>query len=132
VRTVPALSPEEVVARSRAAVAGQVVVASDRFAPVATDPGAALVAAARRARPEARCYGSATLSDLVFFRDCPSLKVGPGASERSHRPDERVAEEEILAGAAFYERLLLELAVEARAGRLAAAGAPPAIAAEAS
>jgi acetylornithine deacetylase len=126
VRTVPALPPAEVVARVRAAVAGHVVVASERFAPVGTDPGAPLVAAARRARPAARLYGSATLSDLVFFRGCPALKVGPGVSERSHRPDERVGEAEILEGARFYGALLGELAVETRAGRLGAGTDEPA------
>jgi acetylornithine deacetylase len=118
VRTVPALPPAEVVARVRAAVSGHVVVASERFAPVGTDPRSPLVVAARRARPGARLYGSATLSDLVFFRGCPALKAGPGASERSHRPDERVAEAEIVEGVRFYGALLAELAVEARAGRL--------------
>ncbi len=54
------------------------------------------------------------------------MKVGPGRSERSHRADEYVLEAELEAGAAFYVRLLEELAVEARAGRLAPAAAPAA------
>ncbi len=83
-------------------------------------PAASLVAAALRARPAARLYGSATLSDLVFFRGLPAVKVGPGRSERSHRADEFVLETELVEGAAFYERLLLELAEEARGGRLVA------------
>ena len=62
------------------------------------------------ARPAARLYGSATLSDLTFFRGIPAVKVGPGESERSHRPDEFVFEQEIVDGAQFYERLLTELA----------------------
>lgn len=109
-RTVPAESPAELLARLRGAVASELVVLSDRLVPVATDPGSALIAAARRARPEARLYGSATLSDLTFFRGIPAVKVGPGQSERSHRPDEFVFEQEIVDGAEFYERLLIELA----------------------
>ncbi|MEO8197193.1 MAG: M20/M25/M40 family metallo-hydrolase [Thermoanaerobaculia bacterium] len=109
-RTVPAEPPAALLARLRAAVESEVVVLSDRLVPVATDPESALVAAALRARPMARLYGSATLSDLTFFRGIPALKVGPGQSERSHRPDEFVLEDEIVAGAEFYERLLLELA----------------------
>jgi acetylornithine deacetylase len=109
-RTVPAEPPEALLARLRGAVEGELVVLSDRLVPVATDASSALVAAALRARPGARCYGSATLSDLTFFRGIPALKVGPGESERSHRPDEFVLEQEIVDGAAFYERLLLELA----------------------
>ena len=111
-RTVPAEAPEALLARLRAVVESELVVLSDRLVPVATDASSALVAAALRARPEARLYGSATLSDLTFFRGIPALKVGPGESERSHRPDEFVHEDEIVAGAQFYERLLLELAAE--------------------
>ncbi len=109
-RTVPIETAEALLARLRAVVSGELVVLSDRLVPVATDPDSALVAAARRARPEARLYGSATLSDLTFFRGIPALKVGPGASARSHRPDEFVLEQEIVDGAQFYERLLLEVA----------------------
>ena len=109
-RTVPVEPPAELLERLRAAVESELVVLSDRLVPVATDASSALVSAALRARPEARLYGSATLSDLTFFRGIPALKVGPGESERSHRPDEFVFEQEIVDGAAFYERLLLELA----------------------
>ena len=109
-RTVPAEPPAALLERLRAAVASEVVVLSDRLVPVATDPESALVAAALRARPDARLYGSATLSDLTFFRGMPAVKVGPGESERSHRPDEFVFEQEIVDGAAFYERLLDEIA----------------------
>jgi acetylornithine deacetylase len=119
-RTVPAEAPEALVGRLAEAVSGELRVVSDRFRPLATDPAAPLVAAALRARPAARLYGSATLSDLVFFRGLPAVKVGPGRSERSHRADEFVLETELAEGAAFYERLLLELAEAARAGRLVA------------
>ena len=111
-RTVPAEAPEALLARLRAVVESELVVLSDRLVPVATDASSALVAAALRARPEAQLYGSATLSDLTFFRGVPAVKVGPGRSERSHRPDEFVLEDEIVAGAQFYEQLLLELAAE--------------------
>ena len=111
-RTVPAEPPEALLARLRAVVESELVVLSDRLVPVATDASSALVAAALRARPEAQLYGSATLSDLTFFRGVPAVKVGPGRSERSHRPDEFVLEDEIVAGAQFYEQLLLELAAE--------------------
>jgi acetylornithine deacetylase len=111
-RTVPAEPPEALLARLRAVVESELVVLSDRLVPVATDASSALVAAALRARPEAQLYGSATLSDLTFFRGIAAVKVGPGRSERSHRPDEFVFEDEIVAGAQFYEQLLLELAAE--------------------
>lgn len=114
-RTVPVEPPEALRARLAAVVEGELVVLSDRLRPVATAANAELVAAARRARPEARLYGSATLSDMTFFAGTPAIKVGPGESERSHRPDEFVTVAELLAGASFYERLLAELAVAAAA-----------------
>lgn len=108
-RTVPAESPEALRARLARVVESRLVVVSDRLKPVATDPKAALVVAARRARPEAAIYGSATMSDMAFFRDVPAIKVGPGESSRSHRPDEFVTVAELEEGAAFYDRLLREL-----------------------
>ena len=35
------------------------------------------------------CYGSNTLSDQVFFT-CPSVKIGPGDTNRSHKADEYI------------------------------------------
>ncbi len=61
------------------------------------------------ARPAARLYGSPTLSDWVYFRDYETIKAGPGDSDRSHRPDEYVTEEELAAGARFYAELLRAL-----------------------
>lgn len=112
-RTVPAESSEALRSRLAAVVEGELVVRSDRLHPVATAADAALVAAARRARPEAELYGSATLSDMTLFAGTPAVKVGPGDSRRSHRADEFVTVAELEAGAAFYERLLAELAVTA-------------------
>lgn len=53
----------------------------------------------------ATCFGSPTLSDQALLR-CPSLKVGPGHSGRSHTADEFLYLHELDAGITFYERLL--------------------------
>ncbi|HEY0515100.1 MAG TPA: M20/M25/M40 family metallo-hydrolase [Thermoanaerobaculia bacterium] len=106
VRTTPALEPGEVLERIRGVVTGEVRVLSDRLRPRETPETAPLVAAAREARPEARLFGSAALSDMVFLQGIPAIKCGPGRSERSHTPDEFVLESEILAGARFYARLV--------------------------
>jgi len=106
VRTTPSLSLDEIVARVRRAVQGEVRVLSDRLLPRETPADAPLVDAARSARPEARLFGSATLSDMVFLNGTPAVKCGPGKTERSHTPDEYVLESEILAGARFYTRLV--------------------------
>ena len=52
-------------------------------------------------------FGSPTLSDQVHF-DCPSLKIGPGRSERSHQADEFVFLKEIEEGIRIYIELLEE------------------------
>jgi acetylornithine deacetylase len=122
VRTTPALVAAEVVARIRQAVSGEVRVLSDRLVPRETAAGAAVVEAARRVRPEARLYGSATLSDMVFMADIPAVKCGPGESERSHTADEFVWESEVIAGARFYSRLVGSFA-ELQAGMAAGAAA---------
>jgi acetylornithine deacetylase len=119
VRTTPALPAAEVVARLRRSLGGELRVLSDRLQPRETTPAAAVVEAARRVRPEARLYGSATLSDLVFMDGIPAVKCGPGRSERSHTADEYVLEAEVIDGARFYTRLIGSFA-EVQAERAAA------------
>ncbi|MFL6259581.1 MAG: M20/M25/M40 family metallo-hydrolase [Thermoanaerobaculia bacterium] len=106
VRTTPGLHGRGLVERLEAAVAGEVRVLSERLKPRETSEASPLVDAAREARPEARLFGSSTLSDLVFMEGIPALKCGPGRTERSHTPDEYVLESEILDGARFYTRLV--------------------------
>lgn len=106
VRTTPALDRREIVERIGKVVESEVRVLSDRLLPRETPEESALVAAVLRARPQARLFGSATLSDLVFMDGIPAIKCGPGRTERSHTPDEFVLEEEVLDGARFYTRLV--------------------------
>lgn len=106
VRTTPAASHAAVVAAVRRQVAGEVRVLSDRLVPRETAADSYLAAAALRARPEARLFGSPTLSDMVFVDGVPAIKVGPGSSERSHTADEWVGEEEIVAAVGFYTGLV--------------------------
>jgi acetylornithine deacetylase len=105
-RTVPGVAPEELTARVRRAVKSRVRVHSDRLRPTECPSDAAILAAARAARPEARVTGSRTMSDMVFFEGAPAIKCGPGESDRSHRPDEYVLEREVALGARFYVRLI--------------------------
>ncbi|WP_378172300.1 M20 family metallo-hydrolase [Aquimarina sp. SS2-1] len=50
-------------------------------------------------------YGSPTLSDQSVL-SCPSLKLGPGDSTRSHSADEFIYVEEIKEGVALYIKIL--------------------------
>lgn len=53
-------------------------------------------------------YGSPTLSDQANL-SCPSLKLGPGDSLRSHTADEFIYEKEIFEGIELYIKILKEI-----------------------
>jgi len=55
-----------------------------------------------------KTYGSPTLSDQAAL-SCPSLKLGPGDSTRSHTADEFIYTHEIEEGIAFYIALLKQI-----------------------
>ncbi len=112
-RTVPTTPHGELAERLAKVVAGELVATSVRLEPRACPEDAMVLAAARAARPGARVYGSPTMSDLVFMKDWPAIKCGPGLSARSHRADEFVLESEILDGVLFYSRLIDEMALRA-------------------
>jgi acetylornithine deacetylase len=124
VRTTPAASHQEVAARIQEVVGrSQVHVLSDRLVPRETPEGSPLVQAALRAHPEARLYGSPTLSDLVFVEGAPAIKCGPGQSARSHTADEYVLEGEVAAGVGFYAALIRQVAATQRGSAPAGAEA---------
>lgn len=105
VRTTPAVSHAELVRRIRAALRCEVHVHSERLAPLETAACEAIVQAAVAASglpPR----GSPTMSDMVFLRGVPSVKIGPGESARSHTPDEFIRPYELEQGADVYERLV--------------------------
>ncbi|WP_224491161.1 M20 family metallo-hydrolase [Robertkochia flava] len=58
-----------------------------------------------------KTYGSPTLSDQAVL-SCPSLKMGPGDSTRSHSADEFIYVDEILEGIDIYARLLEKVVME--------------------
>ena len=109
IRTTPAYAHGEVIAAVRAAVAAEVEVISDRLVPTETPAGSSLLAALRRVRPEVQPFASPTCSDWVFLRGLDAVKLGPGDSRQSHRPDERIALDEVGRAAALYAELATEV-----------------------
>jgi len=105
VRSTPAWTHEEIAVRLQESLLSRVVVTSRRLVPCETPTGSRVLAAARRARPEAACFGSPTCSDWVFLRDTDAIKCGPGTSRRSHTPDEYVDLPEVTAARAFYAKV---------------------------
>lgn len=106
IRTTPDYSADEIVALVRATAKGDVFVRSARLESVETDPNHPIVKAALAANPHAKTYGSPTLSDWVFLKGVPTVKVGPGDSRRSHTPDEYLEVGELEAGVLLYETLI--------------------------
>jgi acetylornithine deacetylase len=90
IRTTPAYTHDEITAQVAARVESAVHVHSGRIIPVATPPDARIVQACRAALPTAEPFGSPTASDWIELPDLPVVKIGPGQSERSHTPQERI------------------------------------------
>jgi len=105
VRTVPGRSNEEVTTLLRDALASELTPRSGRYRPRATDESDAIVASARAANPEGVLTGSPTASDWAFI-DCPAVKMGPGDSSLSHRPDESIEADELVRAVGCFERLV--------------------------
>lgn len=71
-----------------------------------TPPGSPLLKALEQADFET--YVSPTTSDWMRL-NCPAIKMGPGDSSRSHRPDEYVTKDEIISGIDGYIRFVNNL-----------------------
>lgn len=108
IRSTPAWTHEALGAELRKALGSEVVVTSERLVPCETPAGSALLAAALRARPAAKTFGSPTCSDWVFVRNADAIKCGPGTSRRSHTADEYVDLPEVSGARAFYTLLVKE------------------------
>ncbi len=106
IRSTPDWTHEELAEELRSRLTSDVIVTSRRLVPCETPDNSRLLATARRIRPEARQFGSPTCSDWVFFRECDTIKCGPGTSRRSHTPDEYVDIPEVTAARAFYGELV--------------------------
>lgn len=80
----------------------EVVIHSDRYLPKWTHPQHPIVTAALKAAKKEAPTSSATTSDWAFLKDIPAVKVGPGDTFRSHRPDEYLLLSELTQGIDFY------------------------------
>ncbi len=101
-RTTPNLDHAAVTAQITAQLESEVTVHSDRYLPVATDESEPIVHAALAAANRPVGIGSVTTSDWAFLKGIPAVKIGPGDTQRSHRPNEYLLISELEAGARFY------------------------------
>ncbi|WP_373511634.1 M20 family metallo-hydrolase [Persicitalea sp.] len=106
VRVTEQYTLEEVVDIVQANIQSEVDARSVRLRPSSIPTDHAIVQAG--VRLGRNTYGSPTTSDQALL-DCPSLKMGPGDSGRSHTADEFIYLQEIEAGIAQYVRMLEEI-----------------------
>lgn len=102
VRYTPSYAAAELVERFAAVMRSKLRVRSERLRPVETDADSAIARALRTASPAIQFFGSPTMSDWVYLRDVPAIKIGPGDSERSHTPDEWVALDHVRRAVTLY------------------------------
>ena len=103
VRTVPEYSTEQILEIIRDNVRAEIKPRSTRLHPSQIDKEHLIVKAAEKLNIET--FGSSTLSDQALLK-IPSVKIGPGKSERSHTADEFVYIKEIEEGLKIYKKLL--------------------------
>lgn len=103
-RTTPNLQHEELAERIAGELESEVKIHSTRYRPKATDAFEPIAQAALSAGRGKIFVGSATTSDWAFLGDIPTVKVGPGDTHRSHRPNEFITAKELQEGVVFYQQ----------------------------
>lgn len=106
VRTIPEYTTDQVLEIIRDNVKAEVKPRSLRLQPSQIDKEHIIVKAAEKLGIET--FGSSTLSDQALLK-IPSVKIGPGKSERSHTADEFVYLKEIEDGLTIYRKLLEQI-----------------------
>ena len=106
VRTTDAYSNEDTLALLQLQVQSELNPRSTRLQPSFLPEGHIIRKAADKLGLEQ--YGSPTLSDQALM-SFPTCKMGPGDSARSHTPDEFIYLDDIRAGLAGYQELLLTI-----------------------
>jgi acetylornithine deacetylase len=103
VRTIPEYSTDQILEIIRDNVKADIKARSTRLQPSQIDKEHMIVKAAEKLGIET--FGSSTLSDQALLK-IPSVKIGPGKSERSHTADEFIYLQEIEDGLTIYRKLL--------------------------
>ncbi|MCB0720498.1 MAG: M20/M25/M40 family metallo-hydrolase [Bacteroidetes bacterium] len=110
VRSTPVYTHEELTALFSDTLEGEVNVHSDRFHPVSTESDTDIVESVLRAGTtlgrEMKPFGSPTMSDWIFLRDVPCVKLGPGDSNLSHTGRESIELAEVEAAVEVYKETI--------------------------
>ena len=105
-RTTPNLVHATVADEIDGALESEVAIHSHRYEPVASNASEVVVRAALEVTGAVAGIGSVTTSDWAFLKGIPAIKVGPGDTSRSHRPNEYLLLSELKEGTAFYSQLI--------------------------
>jgi len=105
-RTTPNLDHATVADEIGARLESEVAVHSHRYEPVATNASELVVRAALEVADAYAGVGSVTTSDWAFLKGIPTVKVGPGNTNRSHQPNEYLLLSELKEGVMFYSRFM--------------------------
>ena len=105
-RTTPNLDHATIVDEIGTRLESEVVMHSHRYEPVATNASEVVVRAALEAADASAGVESVTTSDWAFLKGIPTVKVGPGHTNRSHRPNEYLLLSELEKGVVFYSRFI--------------------------
>lgn len=105
-RTTPNLDHATVADEIGAMLESEIAIHSHRYEPVATNVSEVVVRAALEAANASAGIASVTTSDWAFLKGIPTVKVGPGDTNRSHRPNEYLLLSELKEGTAFYSRFI--------------------------
>jgi acetylornithine deacetylase len=107
IRSTPAYTHDELTAQVTDLLESDVEVHSKRLIPVSTDEDERITQACIRATGGIP-FGSPTASDWIFLHDVPTIKLGPGQSERSHTAHEHIALDEVEAAVDVYKGLVMD------------------------
>lgn len=109
IRTTDAYTHEEILGTLQRQLRSRIESVSLRLRPSRLPRGHLFERVAERIGIE--CYASPTLSDQALL-PMPSIKMGPGESQRSHTADEFIALDELAGGIEGYRRFLAAVADE--------------------
>jgi acetylornithine deacetylase len=104
-RTIGGFDNEAMIAAIRKAVSSDVEVLSARLKPVQGDPASRIPRAAL-SPVGGRVGGFASVSDLAHLSGRPAIVFGPGAPSESHRADESIALDALIAAPGVYRKTI--------------------------
>ncbi|HKJ46640.1 MAG TPA: M20/M25/M40 family metallo-hydrolase [Balneolales bacterium] len=105
IRTIPEVPNELIINTIKKETGAEVEIISDRYIATGTDPQEPIAQSALLASKQNQ-FGSPTSSDWVFLHDIPTVKMGPGHSQMSHKRDEYIEVDQLHDGVKLYKETI--------------------------